>query len=171
MFPPHDSSNIKDAYLVLDKCDMDMKKLIKSNKFLEEVQCKSIIYDILCGLSYLHEANICHRDLKPDNVFLMQDGTVKLGDFGLSRQISDVLSLAAASAETVGAAASPSSMSTTSPDDFLRVTRSPRPSRISFAPRSLSLMLNRTSRQCHRGLGTLAKCLPSYKIAIWSVTH
>ena len=37
MFPPRDIDHIKDAYLVLDKCDMDMKKLIKSNKYLEEV--------------------------------------------------------------------------------------------------------------------------------------
>lgn len=88
MFPPHDSSNIKDAYLVLDKCDMDMKKLIKSNKFLEEVQCKSIIYDILCGLSYLHEANICHRDLKPENVLINDDCTIQICDFGLARSLS-----------------------------------------------------------------------------------
>ena len=31
VFPPKDIENIKDAYLVLDKCDMDMKKLLRSN--------------------------------------------------------------------------------------------------------------------------------------------
>ena len=76
MFPPRDIDNIKDAYMVLDKCDMDMKKLLKSNKYLEEVQCKSIIYDILCGLLYLHEANICHRDLKPENILVNDDCTI-----------------------------------------------------------------------------------------------
>ena len=65
-----------------------MKKLLKSNKFLEEVQCKSIIYDILCGVNYLHQAHICHRDLKPEN-FLYQsnseDSDLKIIDFGLSK--------------------------------------------------------------------------------------
>jgi serine/threonine protein kinase len=74
VFPPQ--GEIKDAYLVLEKCDMDMKKLLKSNKFLEEVQCKSIIYDILCGVNYLHQAHICHRDLKPENVLVNDDCTI-----------------------------------------------------------------------------------------------
>ena len=37
IFPPNDLAAMKDTYLVLDKCDMDMKKLLRSNKFLEEV--------------------------------------------------------------------------------------------------------------------------------------
>ena len=75
IFPPSDSS-YQDAYMVLDKCDMDMKNLLKSNKYLDELQCKSIIYDILCGLLYLHEANICHRDLKPENILVNDDCTI-----------------------------------------------------------------------------------------------
>ena len=40
---------------------------------------------ILAGLKYLHEMKICHRDLKCANVFLTSDGTVKLGDMGVSK--------------------------------------------------------------------------------------
>ena len=76
--------------MVLDKCDMDMSKLIKSNKYLDELQCKSIIYDILCGICYLHEANICHRDLKPENILVNDDCTIQICDFGLSRSLKDV---------------------------------------------------------------------------------
>lgn len=90
VFPPRDIETMKDAYLVLDKCDMDMKKLLRSNKFLEEVQCKSIIYDILCGINYLHKANICHRDLKPENILVNDDCTIQICDFGLSRSLKDV---------------------------------------------------------------------------------
>ena len=87
VFPPNDLENIKDAYLVLDKCDMDMKKLLKSNKYLEEIQCKSIIYVILCGINYLHKAMICHRDLKPENILVNDDCTIQICDFGLARSL------------------------------------------------------------------------------------
>ena len=36
VFPPT-GEDFKDAYLVIDKCEMDMKKLLKSNKYLEEI--------------------------------------------------------------------------------------------------------------------------------------
>ena len=51
-----DDENFKDIYMILDMCDMDLKKLLKSSKYLEEEQVKSIIYDILCGLNYLHKS-------------------------------------------------------------------------------------------------------------------
>ena len=40
------------------------------------------------ALHYVHANRILHRDLKTANVFLMRDGTVKLGDFGISKVVS-----------------------------------------------------------------------------------
>eukprot|EP00760_Papus_ankaliazontas_P013840 PhM_4_TR15909/c0_g1_i1/m.57855 len=40
--------------------------------------------DILCGLAFLHERDIVHRDVKPHNVLVGNDGTCKLTDFGAS---------------------------------------------------------------------------------------
>ena len=46
--------------------------------------------DIVCGLKMIHDGKQMHRDLKPDNIFLLRtkDGYIaKLGDFGLSREV------------------------------------------------------------------------------------
>jgi serine/threonine protein kinase len=43
-----------------------------------------IISGVLDGLSYAHEHNIIHRDVKPGNIFLTNDLQVKLGDFGIA---------------------------------------------------------------------------------------
>lgn len=62
--------------MVLRLADADLKKLLKSNRHLEEVQVKSIVYDILCGLKYLHSKKIIHRDLKPGNILLNENCTI-----------------------------------------------------------------------------------------------
>ncbi|CAF4627685.1 unnamed protein product [Rotaria sp. Silwood1] len=45
--------------------------------------------EIICGLMFLHSKHIVYRDLKPENVFIFEDGHVKLGDFGLAKENVD----------------------------------------------------------------------------------
>lgn len=47
----------------------------------------AIFEQIAKGLAYVHKKALIHRDLKPSNCFFMEDGTVKIGDFGLSRSL------------------------------------------------------------------------------------
>lgn len=54
---------------------------------LEESHILVMIFNILCGLKYLHKANVVHRDLKPANILIDEDCGIKLCDFGLSRTV------------------------------------------------------------------------------------
>jgi len=51
-------------------------------------QAASIIEQVLSALSYAHGHDVVHRDIKPDNVFLLPDGRVKVADFGIARLAS-----------------------------------------------------------------------------------
>ena len=43
---------------------------------------------IAAGLEAIHQAGIAHRDLKPDNVMMRQDGMIAIADFGVAKQVS-----------------------------------------------------------------------------------
>ena len=45
---------------------------------------KSLIFQVLCAVAFLHDRRIAHRDIKPGNIMLSKEGCVKLIDFGVS---------------------------------------------------------------------------------------
>jgi serine/threonine protein kinase/DNA-binding beta-propeller fold protein YncE len=46
-----------------------------------------ILKQVADGLAYAHSFNVVHRDVKPDNIFILKDGTVKITDFGIARTV------------------------------------------------------------------------------------
>lgn len=63
--------------------------LSKANgKFPEKIARKFFI-DIATGISAIHSKNICHRDLKLENVVLGKDLQAKLVDFGMAKKLVD----------------------------------------------------------------------------------
>ena len=48
-------------------------------------QATDVIVQVLSALSYAHGHDVVHRDIKPDNIFLLPDGRVKVVDFGIAR--------------------------------------------------------------------------------------
>jgi eukaryotic-like serine/threonine-protein kinase len=58
---------------------------ISQEPLLTLVQKLDIVTQLCTGLHYAHEQGIVHRDVKPANIWLMGDGTVKLLDFGIAK--------------------------------------------------------------------------------------
>lgn len=86
----NDFEKFDEVCLVLEYAPTDLRKIIKSDKFLSLQQVLNITYQMFVGLNYLHSAGVWHRDLKPANVLLFENGKTKLCDFGLSRFVESV---------------------------------------------------------------------------------
>ena len=78
------------AYLVMEYLDgMPLhQKLAKEGKIPAEVLMPRLPA-LLRDLSLLHQAGVIHRDISPDNLMWMPDGTLKLLDFGSARSMED----------------------------------------------------------------------------------
>jgi serine/threonine-protein kinase len=69
----------------------DLSSLIALSEPLALERKLDIVIEVLQGLSYAHERGVIHRDVKPSNVRIASDGSVKIMDFGIARlQSADV---------------------------------------------------------------------------------
>lgn len=74
------------AYLVMEYLPgITLRELLREQKRLTIPQTITIMDAVLAGLAAAHRAGIVHRDVKPENVLLAEDGRIKIGDFGLAR--------------------------------------------------------------------------------------
>lgn len=77
------------AYFVMEALEgMDLKNYIKSKGGkISENEAVYIIDTVLNALSVIHASNVLHRDISPDNIYMCNDGNIKLIDFGAARQV------------------------------------------------------------------------------------
>lgn len=68
----------------MEYCDTTLRKLIDDGLAKDENRVWELFNQILDGVAYIHELKIIHRDLNPSNIFLDNNGNVKIGDFGLA---------------------------------------------------------------------------------------
>uniref|UniRef100_A0A0K6S6B6 Protein kinase domain-containing protein n=1 Tax=Chromera velia CCMP2878 TaxID=1169474 RepID=A0A0K6S6B6_9ALVE len=79
--------DILEVYIVLEIADSDLKKLFRTHVFLSELHIKTLLFNLLTELRYIHSKGILHRDLKPANCLVNKDCSVKICDFGLARTL------------------------------------------------------------------------------------
>jgi serine/threonine-protein kinase len=74
------------AYLVMEYLPgITLRELMREQRRLTIPQTVTIMDAVLSGLAAAHRGGIIHRDVKPENVLLAEDGRIKIGDFGLAR--------------------------------------------------------------------------------------
>ncbi|PFH53770.1 hypothetical protein AMATHDRAFT_136698 [Amanita thiersii Skay4041] len=74
-----------EVYLYEELMEADLHAIIRSGQPLTDAHFQSFLYQTLCGLKYIHSANVLHRDLKPGNLLVNADCELKICDFGLAR--------------------------------------------------------------------------------------
>jgi len=85
MINPPNSKDFKDLYIVTNKFDCDLYRILNSGQNLTDDHFSWFLYQLLCGLKYVHSAAVMHRDLKPSNLLVNANCDLALCDFGLAR--------------------------------------------------------------------------------------
>lgn len=66
--------------------DHDLTGILSQTQFsFTPAHLKSLCWQMLSGLAYLHHKGVIHRDIKGSNILINNRGELKLGDFGLAR--------------------------------------------------------------------------------------
>ncbi len=76
-------------YIVMEYIDgKTLKQLIKKRGHLTVSEAVDIMLQLTEGLSQAHDSYIIHRDIKPQNIMILEDGMVKITDFGIAMAIN-----------------------------------------------------------------------------------
>ncbi|WP_330329066.1 serine/threonine protein kinase [Streptomyces sp. NBC_00536] len=73
--------------LVMERARCSLRDLLDGP--VSEAEGARLIAEVCEGLAHLHRTGWVHGDLKPDNVLIMADGSVKLADFGIATELTD----------------------------------------------------------------------------------
>src|SRR5260370_19726907 len=77
-------------YIVMEFIEgTDLRRYLKREGVLSAERSVEIAHDVALGLGAAHRRGIVHRDVKPQNILLNDEGLVKLTDFGIASMYKD----------------------------------------------------------------------------------
>lgn len=80
------SKSLSKVYLVMEFYDFDLMKLLQNKvNVISKLQAKTLIYNLLLAVKFMHSTGVMHRDLKPSNILITERCTIKICDFGFAR--------------------------------------------------------------------------------------
>jgi serine/threonine-protein kinase len=83
---PIEDSEKSRPYLVMELLDgQTLERLMQQIRPMPEADALPIVSQICDGLQYLHSQGVVHRDLKPQNIMLCSDGSLRIMDFGIAK--------------------------------------------------------------------------------------
>ena len=92
-------------YLVMEYVKgQTLRDILKVNGALSQRDAEQVMMGVLNALEYSHRMGIIHRDIKPGNIMISEQGVVKVMDFGIARAIDDSAATMTQSQGVVGTA-------------------------------------------------------------------
>ena len=88
--------NDRFAYIAMEFIDGKPLNSLMSEEPMQPARALSVMRQLLAALDYSHDKKVVHRDIKPANMLVMEDGLVKITDFGIARIESSTLTQAGA---------------------------------------------------------------------------
>ncbi|MGY1686105.1 Stk1 family PASTA domain-containing Ser/Thr kinase [Geodermatophilus sp. SYSU D00867] len=92
-------------YIVMEYVEGEtLRDVLRREGVLQPERAMSLAADICAALDFSHRNGIVHRDVKPGNVMITPQGTVKVMDFGIARAVSDSAATMTSTAAVIGTA-------------------------------------------------------------------
>lgn len=92
-------------YLVMEYIKgKTLRDILKMNGALSQRDAEQVMLGVLNALEYSHRMGIIHRDIKPGNIMISEQGMVKVMDFGIARALDDSATTMTQSQGVVGTA-------------------------------------------------------------------
>lgn len=82
---PSQRDKFNDVFVVMELMPTDLGRLLRSKTMLEESHVKLLMFQLISGVNFLHQAHVFHRDLNPANILVNTDCQLRICDFGLAR--------------------------------------------------------------------------------------
>lgn len=76
-----------ELYLVSDLASGDLFSKIKCPSVFSDLEISSIIFTLLSTIKYLHQNQIIHCDIKPENILIQPNNSILIADFGLAKHL------------------------------------------------------------------------------------